>query len=229
MVGSPVSQSHIQTFGKPPLPKGYSPSHVLTYRKCEYKFLLAYIYKVHVKTTFQPILLGSTLHEDISKGIFESEDTVKQKMLNVAQEFISEMPANPIFETNFEDKNNPGTFRGSIFGVPFLATFDVFWEDGYGADWKTSEHKEKYDGDYEIQAYILNELFKQKYGYQLKKFYFVFLKDGFRYQAQAIYKNATRTRAETKIKNALTGVKNLEFKKKTSFACEWCDYKGFCI
>ncbi|MDD3077327.1 MAG: hypothetical protein PHE44_12375 [Proteiniphilum sp.] len=89
--------------------------------------------------------------------------------------------------------------------------------------------KEKYHGEYEIQAYILNELFKQKYGYQLKKFYFVFLKDGSTYQAQSIYKNAVRTRTETKIKNVLRGVKQLEFKKKVSFACEWCDYKGLCI
>ncbi len=42
-------------------------------------------------------------------------------------------------------------------------------------------------------------------------------------------KNAVRTRTETKIKNVLNGVKQLEFKKKVSFACEWCDYKGLCI
>ena len=55
---------------KSPLPKGYSPSHILTYRKCEYKFLLAYIFKAPVKTTYHPLLTGSDIHKDISKGIF---------------------------------------------------------------------------------------------------------------------------------------------------------------
>lgn len=224
-----MKQATIQTFGKPPLPRGYSPSHILTYRKCEYKFLLAFIYKVKVETKFKPLLKGSDVHEDISKETFISEDPEKQELLNVAKGFLTTMPVNPIFETSFGDKNNPGTFRGTVFDVPFLATFDVHWAEGIGADWKTSEQKEKYHGEYEIQAYILNELFKQKYGYQLKKFYFVFLKDGSTYQAQSIYKNAVRTRTETKIKNALVGVKNLQFKKKMSYACEWCDYKGMCV
>lgn len=111
----------------------------------------------------------------------------------------------------------------------FLATFDVHWTEGFGADWKMSEFNEKYTGEYEIQAYILNELFKQKYGYQLKKMYIVFLKDGHIYEAQSIYKNAIRTRTEIKIKNALEGVRKLEFKKKVSWACEWCDCKGLCL
>lgn len=222
-------QAKHQTFGKPPLPKGYSPSHILIYRKCEYKFLLTFIYKAKVETKFQPLLTGSNVHEDISKSIFSSRDPEKQKLLNTAKDFLTTMPENPIFETTFEDKNNLGTFKGYLFDVPFLATFDVHWTEGVGVDWKSGEHKDKYDGDYEIQAYILNELFKQRHGYQLKKFYFVFLKDGFVYQAQSIYKNAIRTRTETKIKNALEGVRKLEFKKKVSWACEWCDYKGMCI
>lgn len=227
-----MKQMQIQAYHssmKPPLPKGYSPSHILTYRKCEYKFLLTFIYKAKVETTYKPLLEGSSIHEDISKQIFVSDNPEKQNMLNVAHNFLFTMPENPIFETSFEDKNNPGTFKGHLFDLPFLATFDVHWSEGLGADWKMSEQKEKYHGEYEIQAYILNELFKQKYGYQLKKFHFVFLKDGSTYQAQSIYKNAVRTRTETKIKNALEGVNKLEFKKKVSRACEWCDYRGMCI
>jgi len=227
-----MKQSTIQTFQtfvKPPLPKGYSPSHILTYRKCEYKFLLAFVYKAKVETKYKPLLDGSAVHELISNGIFISDDPIVHDYLSVAKDFLTEMPENPIFETTFADKNNPGTLKGSIFETPFMATFDVHWIEGIGIDWKMSEQKEKYHGEYEIQAYILNELFKQKYGYQLKKFYFVFLKDGSTYQAQSIYKNAVRTRTETKIKNVLNGVKQLEFKKKVSFACEWCDYKGLCI
>lgn len=215
---------------KPPLPKGYSPSHILTYRKCEYKFLLAYIYKAPVKTTFQPLLTGSDIHEDISKGRFVSEDPNMQRMLTVAHNFLNNMPENPIFETNFEDVNNPGTFKGTVFELPFLATFDVHWVDErIGIDWKVSEQKEKYYEDYEIQAYILNELFKQKYKNNLRKFYFVFLKDGSHYEAQSINNEIMRSRTENKILYALEGVNKLEFKKKISWACEWCDYRGMCI
>lgn len=224
-----MKQANIFTFGKPPLPRGYSPSHILTYRKCEHKFLLAFIYKVKVETKYKPLIAGSSIHELISKEIFVSEDLETQNQLATAKDFLIDMPENPIFETTFEDKNNPGKFKGFIFNTPFMATFDVHWAEGIGVDWKLSIHNEKYNGEYEIQAYILNELFKQKYGYQLKKFYFVFLKDGSTYQAQSIYKNAIRTRTETKIKNALEGVKRLEFKKKISFACENCDYRGMCI
>lgn len=224
-----MKQTSLQTFGKPPLPKGYSPSHILTYRKCEYKFLLTFIYKAKVTTKYKPLLEGSNIHDLISKNIFVSADKNIQNLLSTAKDFLTDMPENPIFETTFQDKNNPGTFRGKIFDTPFLATFDVHWEEGIGVDWKTSEQKEKYHGEYEIQAYILNELFKQKYGYQLKKFYFVFLKDGSTYQAQSIYKNAIRARTETKIKNALEGVRKMEFKKKISWACENCDYRGMCI
>ena len=225
-----MKQTNLQTFGKPPLPRGYSPSHILTYRRCEYKFLLAFIYKVKVETKFQPLLTGSSIHEDISKGIFTSEAPERQKMLNVAQEFLSEMPANPMFETTYEDPNNPGIFRGMIFGKPFIGIFDDHWvEERQGVDWKASKHNEKYDSDYEIQAYILNELFKQKYKHNLRKFTFVFLKDGFRYEAQSIYNGAVRNRTEKKIKSALDGISNYEFKKKRSYACQWCECKGLCI
>lgn len=226
-----MKQTQIQTFSssvKPPLPRGYSPSHITTYRKCEYKFLLAFIFKAKGQKTEQ-LTKGSDVHSDISLGVFKSDDLDKQKLLNVAFNFLQKLPENPIFETTFEDKNNPGTFKGTVFNYPFLATFDCFWTEGIGIDWKSGEYHEKYKGDYEIQAYILNELFKQKYGYQLKKMYFVFLKDGYEYQAQSIYKNAIRTRTESKIKNALEDIKRCKFEKKVSWSCQWCEYRGMCI
>ena len=215
---------------KPPLPKGYSPSHILTYRKCEYNFLLAHIFKAPVKTTFQPLLTGSDIHEDISKGIFISEDPNIHRMLTVSHNFLSNMPENPIFEKSHEDVENPGTFKGTIFELPFLATFDVHWVDErIGVDWKVSEQKEKYYENYEIQAYILNELFKQKYQNNLRKFYFVFLKDGSNYEAQSIYDGTVKNLTESIILNAIKGVNRLEFKKQVSGACEWCEYRGLCI
>lgn len=224
-----MKQTKLFSFGKPPLPRGYSPSHILTYRNCKHKFLLSYVYKVKVEKKNKHLSFGSDIHEDISNGIFISDDTEKQKMLDIAKNFLSEMPNNPIFETNFNDKNNPGVYKGKVFDLPFLAVFDVHWIEGLGVDWKSGKYDEKYNGEYEIQAYILNELFKQRHGYSLNNFYFVFLKDGFRYEAQSIYDGNVRKRTETKIKNALNGIHELKFNKSISYSCEWCDYREFCI
>jgi hypothetical protein len=222
-------QATLQTSGKPPLPKGYSPSHILTKRKCGYKFLLAYIFKATGKKT-HPLIYGSDIHSDIAHGIFKSEDQTTQKMLMVAQNFLSKMPGNPIFETTFEDKNNPGKFYGTIFNQHFMCIFDVHWIKALqGVDWKASEHKETYEGDWEIQAYISNELFKQNYDHGLEKFTFVCLKDGYEYEAKSIYPGPVRTRTEKKIKNALDSIQRYEFEKKVSWACQWCEYQGMCI
>jgi hypothetical protein len=67
-----MKQSTIQTFQtfvKPPLPKGYSPSHILTYRKCEYKFLLAFVYKAKVETKYKPLLCFFKRWIDISSAV----------------------------------------------------------------------------------------------------------------------------------------------------------------
>ena len=225
-----MTQANIQLLGKPPLPKGYSTSHVLTYRKCKYKFLLAYIYKVKVETKFKPLILGSNIHEDISRGIFISEEPGKQALLNVAHGFLNEMPANPVFETSISDTENPGTFKGSILEVPFLGVFDVHWpEERIGVDWKTGKFNEEYKNDYEIQAYVLNELFRQKYKRNLRRFVFVFLKDGFRYEAGCITDDRVRLRKEKMVRTALQEIKTLKFEKRISRACEWCDYRGICI
>ena len=97
-----MMQAKIQTFGKPPLPKGYSPSHILTKRKCGYKFLLAYILKAKGKEMKQ-LTEGSDVHSDISHGIFESNDQTKQEKLSIAHKFLCTMPDNPIFETDYLD------------------------------------------------------------------------------------------------------------------------------
>lgn len=221
-------QAKIQTSGKPPLPKGYSPSHILTKRKCGYKFLLAYIFKAKGKQMAQ-LTAGSNTHSDISKGIFESDDPQKQQRLTVAKKFLDKMPINPIFETDFSDKNNPGTYKGTVFDLPFMATFDVHWiYERLAADWKYGTLKED-KSDYEIQAYILNELFRHTHKHNLRHMFFVSLETGEIYEAESIQNGAVRTRTERKIKTALDSIKRLEFEKKVSWACRWCEYQGICV
>ncbi len=223
-----MKQASLQTFGKPPLPKGYSTSHILTKRMCGHKFLLAYVFKAKGKPS-DSAKFGSDVHSEIAQGIFKSYDPDKQKMLDIALGYLHKMPENPVFETTYEDKNNPGKFYGKIFDQPFMGMFDVHWvEERIGVDWKTGSQKED-KGDYEIQAYILNELFNQKYKHNLRKFEFVFVKNGEIYEAKSIQNGAVRIRTEKKIKNALESIQRYEFEKKVSWACEWCDYKGLCL
>lgn len=223
-----MSQTQLQTFGKPPLPKGYSPHHVITKRKCGRKFLLAYIFKAKGKQMPQ-LVMGSGVHTDISNGIFESTDPARQQLLNTAYNFLSKMPPDPTFETDFHDKNNPGVYKGTIFGLPFMAIFDVHWIVArIGIDWKLGTLKED-KTDYEIQAYILNELFLQTHKHNLRQLFFVSLKTGEVYEAQSIHNGPVRVRTEKKIKTALESIKRLEFEKKVSWACQWCEYQGMCI
>jgi len=227
-----MKQTQIQTFSsfqKPPLPKGYSTSHILTKRKCGYKFLLAYIYKAKGQR-MEHLQYGSDVHEDISKGNFESDNPETQKLLDVARTFLEGMPANPIFETSIKDKNNPGTYKGRIFDQPFLGVFDVHWvEERIGVDWKSGSFHEDRKNDYEIQAYVLNELFMQRHGHYLRKFVFVFLKDGYQYEAECITDARAWKRKGNMIQNALDSIKKLEFEKRVSFSCQWCEYQGMCI
>lgn len=221
-------QVNIQTFGKPPLPKGYSTSHILTKRKCGYKFLLQFIYKAKGKQ--MPHLIdGSNNHSLISQGIFESDDPETQGKLSIAKQFLDIMPTDPTFETEYGDKNNPGKYTGQIFNLPFVTYFDVHWVyERQAADWKSGTLK-KDKADYEIQAYISNELFKQTHKHNLRSMYFVSLKTGEIYEAQSIQNGAVRTRTETKIKNTLESIRQLKFEKKLSWACQWCEYQGMCI
>lgn len=226
------NQAKLHSFGPsspPPLPRVYSTSHILTYRNCPHKFLLNYIFKLKVETKFEPTLTGRNIHADISEGIFTSPDIIRQTMLTTAWDYLDQMPQHPVFETDFKDPNNPGVFKGRVFDLPFLGIFDVHWPEArQAADWKSGKlHKDK--APYEIQAYILNELFRQQYKHNLRKFEFVFLKSGEIYEAQSIQNGPVRKRTETKIKTALDNIKRLEFPKKVSWACDWCDFKNYCI
>ena len=66
----------------PPLPKGYSTSTILTYRKCGHKFLVIHVFHAKIEKTASQSM-GSDIHSDISECRFISEDPEKQRMLNV--------------------------------------------------------------------------------------------------------------------------------------------------
>ena len=156
------------------VPTRFSPSQILLYRSCSFKYYLKYLLCVETPEMPAYVTHGSNVHDMIAKGNFESDELETQLHLNVARDFIRSVNDVPIFETEFDDPDNPCVFRGDVLGQNFMAIFDVFWkENAIGADWKLSKFKEYMRPNFEIQSYILNQLFFQKYGYYLKSFSFL--------------------------------------------------------
>ena len=222
-------QTTLQTEEKYPLPRGFSPSHIIGYCTCPRAFFIRYVLKIKPEYISPILELGSNVHEKLANQIFESDNPDEQKYLTVAKESFDKLPENPIFETTYLDKNNPGKYTGFCFRYPFVATFDIHWLDpARGLDWKTGTYKERKNWQYEIQAYLLNELFKQRYKKDLTEFKFIFLSDGFEYRAKSRSHNGWKLRTEARIENALQDIQARRFDKKQSFACDWCDVQSYC-
>lgn len=225
----PTIQTTLDTEEKYPLPRGFSPSHIIGYRSCPRQFFIRYVLKIRIAVTSPILEMGSRVHDAIARQMFESDNPEVQAYLNVAKEAMRTLPSNPVLETTYEDKNNPGRFFGRCFSYPFAGTFDIHWLDpAMGADWKTGSYKERKNGDYEIQAYLLNELFKQKYGFYLTEFRLIFLKDGYEYYAKSLIQGRSRTVTEKSILNALRDIHARRFPRKESFACGWCEVSQYC-
>jgi hypothetical protein len=222
-------QTTLQTEEKYSLPRGFSPSYIIGYRSCPRQFFIRYVLKV--KPDFiSPILeMGSRVHTAISQQVFRSDNPDEHAYLQVAREMLAELPGNPVFETTYDDPSNPGMFKGRCFSYPFIGFFDIHWVDpAMGADWKTGSYKQRKNPEYEIQAYILNELYQQKQGYKLNEFRFIFLADGEIYRAKSITPGSWRDRTEGRIKDAIRDIHAYRFPKKRSFACDWCEVSEYC-
>jgi hypothetical protein len=177
----------------------------------------------------EAMLLGSKVHEKIAKFDFEAENAIERHMLNHAKKFLESLPSDPIMETTYEDKNNPGRFFGEVFGQKTIGIFDFHWPDHVIAgDWKTGKLDLRYTQSYDVQAYILAELFKQKYGKSLDKFYFKFLRDGGLYPARSITESELRDQTTDLILDALIGIDANEYLKCKGPLCNWCDAKKLC-
>jgi len=173
--------------------------------------------------------LGSKVHGKIAKFDFEADNTIEQHMLKNAKKFLDGMPENPIMETTYEDKQNPGRFFGELFGHRCIGIFDFHWPDcSIAGDWKTGKLDLRYTQSYDVQAYILAELFKQKYGKSLDKFYFKFLRDGGLYPARSIVESELRDKTTDIILDALIGIDANEYLKCKGPLCNWCDAKKLC-
>jgi hypothetical protein len=173
--------------------------------------------------------LGSKVHEQIAKRDFNSTDLMIRTMLRNAQKFLNSMPPNPIMETTYEDKNNPGRFFGDILGRRAIGIFDYHWVDHpMAGDWKTGKFDKRFTDSLETQAYILGELYKQKYGNPLKQFYFNFIKFGITFKPECLSDETAKLNVESNIRDALTFIEKGHFPRKRGILCNYCDYVKEC-
>jgi len=177
----------------------------------------------------EAMLLGSRVHAKIAKFDFSSDVLLERHMLANAKKFLDAQPQNPIMETTYEDKKNPGRFFGEVFGQKTVGIFDFHWIDpAMAGDWKTGKLDIRYTQSYDVQAYILAELYKQTYNTSLHKFYFKFLRDGGLYQARSIAESSLRDQTTDLILDALIGIDSEDYRKCKGPLCNWCDARKLC-
>lgn len=204
------------------IPKVFSMSHINTYRDCPRQYFLAYVAKI--ETPMSPYAeYGIRIHKLIADKVFTSDDPKEQKALSRAEEFLKSLPEGVILETNRE------MLFGEIFGRKAVGIPDFYWTSiPLMGDWKSGSFYEAYTDSHEVQAYIYNELYKQKFGRPLEAFYFKFLKDDGFYKARCITQQNKRQQIEKIIQEVLTNIDEGRFGRKFSSSCKWCDYKEHC-
>lgn len=205
-----------------------SASKINTYIHCPKKYFFQYVQGMPFVPN-EAMLLGSKVHGKIAAFDFEADNTIERHMLKNAKKFLVKMPANPIMETTYEDKANPGRFFGEVFGQKTIGIFDFHWPtEAIAGDWKTGKLDLRYTQSYDVQAYILAELFRQKYGKPLGKFYFKFLRDGGLYPARSIAESELRDQTTDLILDALVGISSEDYRKCKGPLCNWCDARKLC-
>jgi len=211
-------------------PRNISYSQVSCYAKCPYQFYLKYVLGEKEPIKSPALELGSKVHDMIAKGMFVSSDPTEQTMLTNAKKFLDSMPSGGISETSFNDPHNPGRFYGSVCGQSAVAVFDVYWEPevSTGCDFKSGKFYSSYTDQFEMQCYFLNETFKQKYDQNLKKFHFLFLRDGSVYSPKLLTEDKIKNKTEKAIKKVLFGISEGNYEKKCSSFCNYCGMNTIC-
>jgi len=123
-----------------------STSQILEFLKCPLSFKVKYVLKAPSPEPPSPALeKGSRVHGAIADGT-TLEDAEEQAMVERARAWLATAPPDPIHETTYEDRNNPGRFFGDLLGTTrAIGIFDVHWnEPAMAVDWKTGGFKPKY-------------------------------------------------------------------------------------
>jgi len=211
------------------LPKVISTSQINTYRHCPRKYFLQYVLKIKTDIKSEALEMGSRVHAGISSRIFKSDIPIEHLMLTRAKAILEMYPPNPILETTYEDPDNPGRIWGNLHGKRAICVFDFHWSDiPFAGDWKTGKFDPRYVDGFEVQAYISNELYKEKYGRPLNGFSFEFLKVGKIYNATCLVESEKKHEIEETLDQALENINLCKFDKCKGPLCNWCDLIEYC-
>jgi hypothetical protein len=211
------------------LPKVISTSQINTYRHCPRQYFLRYVMKIETDTKSPALELGSKIHSSISNRCFDSDILIEKLMLTRAKAILDMYPPNPILETTYEDPHNPGRFFGDVLGKRAIGIFDFHWTDlPFAGDWKTGKFYPQYTESFEVQAYILNQLYKQHYDKHLNGFSFEFLKVGKVYDAKCLKEQESKNTIENAIKETFENIEWCKFDRQKGPLCKWCDLSKYC-
>ena len=206
-----------------------STSQILDYRNCPLAYKVRYVLEAEPPSPLSEAMeRGSRVHAAIADGC-DLADPGEMAMVERARAFLITAPPYGVFETNYQDTSNLGRLVGSLHGTPAVGIFDVHWIDPpLGVDWKTGKFKPRYTEQYEIQAYIMNEVYRQTYGYPLESMRFVFLQDGAIFKARCLSEHKSREIVAGKIDAAIAGITAEAFERKIGPLCPYCDWWIYC-
>ena len=212
--------------------KNLSASKIITYNNCPMKYKFQYIDLIPVKVKTDALELGSKVHEYIATGADPAgERLIVRFMVQKARAFLETMPPNPIMETTHEDEKNPCRIYGKINGRPFTGIFDVLYLDPHhiAIDWKSGfYHSGRYNINYDIQAWVLNALYRYNFATGLKSFVFKFLREGPVYDPSCIWDQTESDRVGDLVADLIGGIEAEEWQKKEGPLCNYCDCKKEC-
>lgn len=214
-----------------PLPRFCSTSQITTYGICPRQYTYKYVLRVPSLTTSEAMEIGSRVHSAIADASEEADlrSDVEREMVARARAYQAAFPPDPIYETTFEDRENPGRIYGDIDGHTFVGIFDVHWlTPRIALDWKTGNYKPRYTTSLETQAYILGELYAEKYDQTLDDMLFMFLRTNDIHYAKAVTEGRSRTAAIKRIRTTLERIEAREFKKCISPLCQYCEHAEIC-
>lgn len=206
-----------------------SMSQILDYRNCPLAYKVRYVLNVEPPGPPSDALeRGSRVHTAIANGS-DLADPAEMAMVERARAFLKAAPSDGIFETSYQDPDNPGYLVGNLHGIPAVGIFDVHWIDPpLAVDWKTGRFNRRYVVEYEIQAYVLNELYRQTYGHALDTMRFVFLRDGRIFDAGCLSESRSREVVAAEIDAAIAGIAAGLFERKVGPLCPHCDWWPYC-
>lgn len=212
-----------------PLPRVFSTSQIVTYGKCPRQYCYRYVLRIPSLVKTEAMEIGSRVHDAIATGAGPLPSEDEQDMVRCARSYCEVFPRGAVYETTFEDDDNPGRLYGDVCGRRFIGIFDVHWPSpAIAIDWKTGSYKPKYTVDLETQAYILGELYNERYDHPLEKMLFIFLRTNTIHEAKALAPSRSRTTAVTRIEKAIDRIEARAFDPRRSPLCSYCDHAAIC-